>query len=272
MQRFPIFPHEIVVIFFKYREMILMLIRRDIASRYRGSMVGIFWPILLPLFMLIINTFVYSVIFKSKWNADGETTETFALILFAGTLVFSVFSECMNRACTIIIANTNYVKKVIFPLEILPCVLVGSSLFHLFVGLSIWLIFYFIISGVPHWTIIYFPLLLIPFIAFLLGISWFLSAIGVYVRDTAHAMSVIISITMGVTPIFYPLSAVPAAYRSFFYINPLVFVMEQTRNILIWGKSPSMHGLLLFSIISFTCAWLGFVCFQKMRRGFSDVI
>jgi lipopolysaccharide transport system permease protein len=272
VRHFSISPRAMFDSFLTNRSMIAMLIKRDILSRYRGSMFGIVWSLLLPLSMLIINTFVYSIIFKSKWSAEGETTVAFALILFTGTLVFSLFSECMSRSCTLITSHTSYVKKVIFPIEILPFVLLGSAFFQLVVGFCMWLLFYFLSIGIPYWTAFYFPLLLIPFIAFILGFSWFFSALGVYVRDIAHAMAVIVTIFMFMTPIFYPLSAVPPALRVCFYFNPLTFLVEQTRTVLIWGRVPSFSGLALYSLVGFASAWVGFIWFQKTRQGFADVI
>ena len=182
------------------------------------------------------------------------------------------FSECINRAATIVLANTNYVKKVIFPLEILPCVVFVSALFQLSVSFVVWLVFYCLLHGVPQPTVLYLPLVLLPLALLILGVSWFLAALGVYLRDIAPVITIVMSTLMFITPVFFPITAIPEAYRLLFYINPLTFILEQARTVLLWGHAPNWLMLLSLTAAYGFFAWLGFVWFQKTRKGFADVL
>lgn len=253
--------------------LIRVLVVREVAGRYRGSVLGILWSFFNPLLMLAVYTFVFSVVFKARWpSTGGESRAEFAIILFAGLMVFNLFAECIIRAPSLILTNTNYVKKVVFPLEILPWVVFGAALFHAFISFVVWLVVYIVIFGIPHSTLFLFPLVLIPFFLMVMGFSWFLAALGVFLRDVSQAVGIMTSILMFLTPIFYPVSAIPEAYRFFIYCNPLTFVVEQTHALLIFGAGVAWGKLGFFSIISFLAAWFGFFWFQRTRKGFADVL
>lgn len=251
--------------------LIYILAKRDIVLRYRGSMIGICWSILVPLFMLFIYSFVYGVVLKVKWIGHENQAE-FALIIFAGLIVFNFFSECISRSATVIISNASYVKKVVFPLEIFPFIIFLTAFFQLVVSFSVWLVFYFFIYGLPHITVLYFPIVLVPIAFFIMGTSWFLAALGVYLRDMSHIITLLLSMLMLMTPIFFPLSAIPERYRHALSFDPLTVIMEQVRGVLIFGEIPDGYNLLWFTAIYGVLAWIGFVCFQKMRKGFADVL
>ena len=241
-------------------------------GRYRGSILGLLWSFFNPILMLTIYTFVFSVVFKARWGVGGESKFEFALILFAGLIVFNLFAECISRAPSLIIGNVNYVKKVVFPLEILPLVTMGAALFHGAISLGVLLVFYGLVSvGLP-WTIVFAPMVIAPLLLATLGFCWFLASFGVYVRDTAQAIGMLTTIIMFVTPIFFPLSALPEKYRVVIYLNPLTFIVEQMRNVLIWGKPPFWPGWCVAMLAGILVAWLGLVWFQKTRRGFADVL
>lgn len=196
----------------------------------------------------------------------------FALILFAGLIVFNLFSECVTRAPTLIITNVNYVKRVVFPLENLPLIVMGAALFHGAISLLVLLVFYFIASGSLNWTLIFTPVVLLPLLLTTMGVCWFLSALGVFLRDVAQTTVLLVTMLMFLSPIFYPISALPENYQIFIYANPLTFVIEQLRGILIWGQIPSWPGMIASLFVSAFVAWLGFAWFQKTRRGFADVL
>lgn len=172
------------------RSLIRAMVWRDVIGRYRGSILGLFWSFFYPLFMLAIYTFVFSVVFKARWDVESDSKTEFALVLFAGMIVFNLFVDCLNRAPTIIIANVTYVKKVIFPLEILPWVVMGSTLFHAMVSLSVWLIFYFI--GVPPNSALLLPVVIMPVILLGMGFSWMLASLGVFLRDISQIITVVL--------------------------------------------------------------------------------
>lgn len=254
------------------RDLIWQMTKREVVGRYRGSVMGLFWSFFNPVLMLTIYTFVFSVIFRARWGTGGESRFEFALILFSGLIVFNLFAECITRAPSLIVGNVNYVKKVVFPLETLPLVAMGAALFHGVVSLGVLLVVYVLISASLHWTIIFVPLVILPLLLMTLGLSWFLASFGVFVRDVAQTIGLLVTVLMFLSPIFYPLSAIPLKYQVFIYLNPLTFIIEQMRDVLIWGRLPSWSGLCLFMVIGMSVAWLGLVWFQKTRKGFADVL
>ena len=254
------------------RALIASLTKREVIGRYRGSVLGIMWSLVLPIFMLAVYTFVFSVVFNARWSDQSTSKTEFALILFAGLLVFNLFSECVNRAPNLILHNQNYVKKVVFPLEILPWVALCSALFHTLISYVVWQVFYVVLFGLPNVTTLLFPVVLVPLVLFTLGVSWLLASIAVYLRDVAQLVGVLTTVLMFMSPIFYPLSALPAAYRSVIELNPLALPIEFARDVLLWGKMPDATAFCLYTAGSALMAWVGFTCFQKLRSGFADVV
>lgn len=254
------------------RSLIYNLIKRDVVGRYRGSAMGLMWSFFNPVLMLAVYTFVFSVVFKARWAGGSDSNTEFALVLFAGLLVFNLFSECLNRAPGLIPGNVNYVKKVIFPLEILPIVALGSAAFHFLIGLVVWLVFYLLFFGVPSPTALQLPLIIFPLVLMTLGFSWFLASLGVYLRDVAQIIGVATAVLMFLSPIFYPITSLPEEYRSFMHISPLTFAVEQARDTMIWGKSIDWEVWWAYLAISTLIGWLGFAWFQKTRKGFADVL
>jgi len=252
--------------------LIYNLVKRDVVGRYRGSVMGLLWSFFNPVLMLAVYTFVFSVVFKARWTGGSDSKTEFALVLFAGLMVFNLFSECVNRAPSLILSNVNYVKKVIFPLEILPIVAFGSTAFHFIISLFVWLLFYLAFFGIPPVTIIQLPLVMIPLVLMTLGLAWLLASLGVYMRDVAQIIGVMTTVLMFLSPIFYPISALPEEYQSFMQISPLTNVIEQAREVMIWGKGIDWVDWSEQLLISAMVAWLGFVWFQKTRKGFSDVL
>jgi len=265
-------PIQMVLSLYKNRQLIVQMTTREVVGRYRGSIMGLAWSFFNPLLMLAVYTFVFSVVFKARWGAGSDSKTEFALLLFAGLIVFNLFAECINRAPGLIIANVNYVKKVVFPLEILPLVALGSALFHTLISLVVWLIAYIFIFGLPHITILLLPFVFFSLLLFTMGVSWGLSSLGVYLRDVSQFVGIVTTVLMFLSPIFYPASALPEKYRQFLLLNPLFPVIEQTREVLFWGKVPNLIVLSLCMLISIVVAWLGFAWFQKTRKGFADVL
>jgi lipopolysaccharide transport system permease protein len=274
MQSFSASPIQLLASLVKNRQLMFDLARRDAVGRYKGSMLGILWSLLTPLMMLSVYTFVFSGVFKSRWG--GSTTPgshaEFAVVLFAGMIMFNVFSECINRAPSIVLANTNFVKKIVFPLEILPCVYLLSALFHASVSVAILVVAELLIQGSVPVTALFLPLVFLPLCVLILGISWFLSATGVFLRDIGQTIGIAVTALMFLSPIFFPVSSLPQKFQRFVYWNPLTFPIEQSRNVLIWGKSLAWAPWGLYLVIATVIAWLGFAWFQNTRKGFADVI
>lgn len=254
------------------RSLIYGLVKRDVVGRYRGSVMGLLWSFFNPILMLSVYTFVFSVVFQARWAGGMSSRADFALVLYAGLLLFNLFSECFNRAPGLILSNVNYVKKVIFPLEILPIVALGSATFNFAIGFGVWIVCHLIFFGVPSATIFQLPLVIIPLIMMTLGISWFLASLGVYIRDVSQFVNVVTTVLMFLSPIFYPITALPEEYRSFMHINPLTFAVEQARNTMIFGNSIDWVVWCIYLITSVFVSWLGFAWFQKTRKGFADVL
>lgn len=272
MQQFSISPKEMVSSVWRNRSMVNALIKREVIGRYRGSSLGILWSLFHPVLMLAVYTFVFSVVFKARWSPTSDSRTEFALVLFAGLLVYGLFSECVNRAPSLILTNVNYVKKVVFPLEILPWVSLGSALFHMLISLVVWLLFYLIFFGMPKPTMLLLPLVLLPLILFTLGLSWLLASIGVYLRDISQIIGILTTTLMFLSPIFYPISALPKEYQQLLMLNPLTPTIEQVRDVLIWGKGPDWILLGVYILVSMFISWLGFAWYQKTRKGFADVL
>ncbi|MEA3467251.1 MAG: ABC transporter permease [Thermodesulfobacteriota bacterium] len=254
------------------RQLIWQMTKREVTGRYRGSVLGLAWSFFHPLIMLAVYSFVFSFVFQARWNTGGGSKAEFALALFVGMIVHGLLAECINRAPGTILSNQSYVKKVVFPLEILPWITMGSVLFHLAVSLLVWTFFFLIIYHTLHWTVLFAPFIFLPLILFSMGLSWFLSAIGVYLRDIGQITGVVSTVLLFMSPVFYPASRLPEPYRTLLYLNPLTFIIEQMREVLMWGNMPDFPGLLIALCIGFLAAWLGFVAFQKTRRGFADVL
>lgn len=266
-------PYEMVASFWRNRSLLLQLTRRDVIGRYRGSLIGIAWSFFNPLLMLAVYTFVFSVVFKARWGASvGESRAGFAVTMFVGIVVHGLLAECINRAPGIILSNTNYVKRVIFPIEVLPWVALGSALFHAAISLFVLFVAQLLIAHRIPWTAILIPLVLAPLLGVVMGFAWILAATGVYVRDIAQVTGIFTTTLMFLSPVFYPASALPEAYRAWLYLNPLTFIIEQARETLIAGNLPDWTGLGLYSLAAVSFAWLGFWWFQKTRKGFADVI
>ncbi|WP_447793399.1 ABC transporter permease [Pseudomonas farris] len=259
------------------RGLIMQLTRREVIGRYRGSALGLAWSFLNPLFTLVVYTFVFSVVFKARWGSAGgdvkvESQTMFAIMLFIGLIIHGVFAEVINKAPMLIVSNVNYAKKVIFPLEILPIIAMGGAVFHALISIFILLVVFVIFQGVPEWTALFLPIVLLPLIILTLGISWMLASIGVFLRDVGQATAIITTMMLFLSPVLFPLSAVPEKFHPFIKANPLTFIIEQSRNVLVWGVAPDFKGLAIYLLVSILVAWLGFVWFQKTRKGFTDVL
>lgn len=252
--------------------LILDLTKRDALGRYKNSWLGVLWSLVTPLLMLAVFTFVFSTIFNVRWPGGTASKTEFAVILFAGLVVFNIFAECLNKAPAVIVGNMSLVKKVVFPLEVLPLVTLLSSLVHAFIGFVILLAFQFAVSGRLPAESMFLPVVLLPFCLFVLGLTWFFSALAVYVRDVAQTIGVMVTMLLFLSPVFFPSSALPADWRVLAHVNPLALPIEQVRDLVIWGRLPAPADVLRTSVIGLVTAWAGFAWFQKARKGFADVL
>lgn len=263
---------SLLLSYWKNRGLILALTKREVIGRYKGSLLGILWSLFNPMLMLAVYTFFFSTIFKARWPGGSESKTEFALVLFSGLLIFNFFAECVSRAPTLVLSNPNYVKKVVFPLETLPFVLVGAAGFHFLASLVVWLLFFLMFFGLPALQVLYLPLILIPLLLLTLGFIWILASLGVYLRDVNQVVAAVIPALMLLSPVFYPISALPQQMHVVFQLNPMTFLIEQTRGILIWKQSLEWEHWLIQTLASGVFAWIAYVWFQKTRKGFADVL
>lgn len=256
------------------RQLIVQMTRREIVGRYKGSVFGLTWSFFNPVFMLAIYTFVFSEIFKSRWTGAGaeESKTQFAVVLFVGMIVLGLFNEVLNRASGLIVNNANYVKKVVFPIELLPVIAVATTLFHSLISLAVLLVAFLAFNGYLNWTLVFVPLVLLPLVILSTGLAWILASLGVFLRDVGQTISIFTTVLMFLSPVFYPVTAVPDRFRPFILANPLTFIIEQAREVLIWGHLPDFAGLAVYTIVAFGVAWIGFAWFQFTRKGFADVL
>jgi lipopolysaccharide transport system permease protein len=255
------------------RQLIAQMTKREVVGRYKGSAMGLAWSFFNPVFMLTVYTFVFSEVFKSRWGVGGEESKTqFAVVLFVGMIVHGLFAEVLNRAPALILSNVNYVKKVVFPLETLPVIAMGAALFHSLISLGVLLAAFVLFNGYLHWTAVFTPLVLLPLIMLTLGLAWMLASLGVFLRDVGQTIGIITTVLMFLSPVFYPVTAVPERFRPFIMANPLTFIIEQAREVLIWGHLPNWVGLGIYTLAATVIAWAGYAWFQKTRKGFADVL
>lgn len=257
-----------------HRHLIRQFSKRQIEGRYKGSYLGIFWTFAMPLFMLAIYTFVFSTLLKARWgvNASDKNEMAFALTLFAGLIAFNVLSECVTAAPFLIVNNPGYVKKVVFPLEILPVAVLNGALLESFLSLLILGAAGCICHAPPSLALVFLPLSYVSLIFLSLGLSWFLAALGVYVRDLAPIVRILVQMLMFLTPLFYPLATVPAYLRPVFYINPLTTIVEDFRRALLWNQLPEWDRCFAVMVCSLGIMLLGYAFFRSTQRSFADVL
>jgi len=272
-QPYPATPVAMFTSFWRNRMLIWQMTRRDVVGRYRGSIMGLAWSFFNPLLMLATYTFVFSVVFRARWGVSGEESRAdFAIILFVGMIVYGLFAECVNRAPGIIISNVNYVKKVVFPLEILPWVALGSAIFYSLVSAVVLLLAQLIINQTLPWTSVFFPLVMLPLVFAAMGFGWFLAALGVFLRDIGQITGIFTTVVMFVSPVFYPVTALPKEYQGLLRLNPLTLIIEESRKVLVFGILPEWRSLFVALVLGLSIASIGFWWFQRTRKGFADVL
>ena len=257
----------------RHRDLLVQMTRRSVEQRYRGSALGLVWSFVQPLMMLCVYTFVFSVVFKARWGVDTDGGRgSFAVIMFCGMAMYNLFSESTSASCGCITGNPNLVKKVIFPLEILPL----SQVLSTFILGIPWFMLLFVgswlILGFVGWTMLLLPLVMLPLVVFSLGVSYFVAAFGVFVRDTQYVIGVVLQVLFFATPIFYPISAVPERFQLLLRLNPLTIYIEQARKVFLMGQMPDWIFLGVGLLVSIVVLQLGYFFFRRTKRGFADVL
>ena len=262
----------ILSVFGKNRSLAFELTQREVLGRYRGASFGLLWSLIRPFLMLLVYTMAFGFIMKGRWPGSSGSTTDFALILFAGLTVHGFFAECFTRAPQLIVSNTSYVKRVVFPLDILVWSMTLSALFHLVMNMVVLLLLYLCVKGSIHPTAVLLPIVLIPLVILTAGIGWMASALGVYLRDIGQIAGVIAAAMLFLSSAIIPVESVPASYRIVFELNPLTFIINQVREVVIWGRLPDWTGLAIYTLIACVVAVIGHRVFTKLRVGFADVL
>jgi lipopolysaccharide transport system permease protein len=259
--------------FWHHRELIMQFTRREIEGRYRGSFLGILWSLAYPLFMLAIYTFVFGVVLKARWpQARTDSLGEFALIVFCGMTAFSLFGDSVSKAPTIITSVPNYVKKVVFPLEILIISDFGTAIFHLSISLIVLVLAQLALGFGIQWTIVLLPIILLPAVFCGLGLMWFLASLGVFIRDVGQLIGILVQALFFFTPIFYSIDAIPEPFQTLILYNPLAPVVENFRRVMLWGTLPSIGGTALWIVVTGILMMLGYAWFMRTKKAFADVI
>lgn len=266
-------PRSLWTLLARHRDLIAQFARREVLERHHGAALGVAWNIINPLLSLAVFTFVFGHVLGVAWPEDVNTTGVpFAVILFTGQTIYHIFAECTNRAPMLITSRRSFVRKVVFPLEVLSVAQVASTLVHLAVGVGLIVLATLALAGTVSTTIWLFPLVLVPLYALCLGVSWFLSALGVFLHDVRQITGVATMLLMFCSGVFYPIDRVPEHLRFLIEFNPLYILIHASRQTLLWSQVPSLPALAALTAFALVFAQLGYAFFAKSKRGMADVI
>lgn len=254
-----------------HRDLIVQLARRDVLLKYRGSYLGIAWSFLYPLLLLVVFTFVFDKVLGARWPQPNDRHVPVVLVMYCGLIVFNIFAEISTAAPRLIPAYQSYVKKIVFPTQVLPIVLVITAFIHATINVLI-LMLVILIAGHGHPTLLLTPIVMLPMVFFALGIAWILAATGVFIRDLAHVMPVVAQILMFLCPVFYSARIVPDYMQWFYRINPLSVVIEDFRRVALWGHMPHWESWAITLAISIVVTFVGYAFFFYGKEEFADVL
>jgi len=258
--------------FIAHRSLLWEMTKRDVLGRYRGASFGLLWALLSPFLMLCVYTIAFGFILKSKWPHAGDSKANFALILYVGLIVHGFFAECLVRAPQLVLGNPNFVKRVIFPLDVLPWSMILSALFHALINMLVFVILHRITAGPLPWTVVFFPVVLLPLVLLVAGVAWFLASLGVYLRDINQVTGVVATAMLFLSSAIVPVEALPERYHALFRLNPLTFIIDQARNVALWGQQPDWAGLGIYALAALGVMYAGCAWFRGTRAGFADVL
>jgi len=267
-------PLQLARLLTERRDLIRQLARREIEGRYRGSLLGTAWSFVQPLGLLVLYTYVFGVVLRTRWPDAGGSQGLldFGLAVFCGLVAFNLLGECVGRAATLVTNVPNYVRKVVFPLEALPVAVLLAALVHALAGFAVLVAARAALGGAPGWTVLLLPLVVLPLVPLALGVMWFLASLGVYFRDVGQLVPLLLQLLFFLTPIVYPPSLVPERLRFLLWTNPLARVVEDLRGVLLWGRAPEWSAWLVALGVSLAVMQLGYAWFVSTRKGFADVL
>lgn len=258
--------------FFAQARLLWTLVVRDVLGKYTGSYLGLFWALATPLALLAVYTWVFSDVFKSRWVSNDESKLDFALNVYCGMLAHGMIAEVLGRATTAVVGNPNYVKKVVFPLKLLPLVGVGGALFTALCGLVVLLLTVIFLGAGLSWTALFLPFVWLPVIAWSIAIAYFFSCIAVYFRDISQTTTFIATLLLFMSPVFYPAKSISKDLSFLVVFNPLVAIIENNRAVLLLNRAPDFAALSIATSVAFVAVALSVILFNKLEDGFADVL
>lgn len=258
-------------VIYRNRDLLRSLVRRDIEGKYRASVLGKLWVLIFPLMMLAVYTFVFGGVFGSRWAGRGDLTD-FVPMLYCGLIVHAIFAETVGKAPTLIVNNPNYVKKVIFPLELLPVTSLFTALFNAAISFGLLVGMVLIVKHQVSWTLVFAPLVLLPLILLAIGCAWIIAALGVFFRDIEQFIGILMSMLLFLSPVFYATDAAPPLARQLLMFNPLSYPIEEVRHVVLLGLLPNWWAWLVNMLPAVLMAWVGLWVFERARPAFADVI
>lgn len=253
------------------KHLLYSLVLRDIKLKYASTTIGFSWLVIQPLLMLATYTLVFGVIFKSRWNGNGTILD-YVLTLFAGLTIYVCFSDTINRATTVIRSQPNFIKKVVFPVDILPIVVLGSSLFNVLLNIVLVFVMSILFKFTVPSTFLLFPFVLLPFVLMLSGITWCLAALSVFILDTSQVITFLSSVLLFLSPVFFPIESAPKILQPLLYINPVTIPIQQFRSVVIFGNIPNLLVYIIYFSLSVIMLNFGFWAFSKSKSAFADFI
>ncbi|OOG51065.1 ABC transporter permease [Rhodanobacter sp. C01] len=256
----------------RHRSLTWELSKREVLGRYRGASFGMAWSVISPFMMLGVYAFAFGTVMKSRWPPEAGGGHPYTVILFVGLILHGFLAECLNRAPTLIVANPNFVKRVVFPLDVLPWPMLLSALFHAMMNIVVLVLLMLVLEHHLHISLLLLPLVFIPFILIILGVSWVLASLGVYFRDISQVMPVVATALLFLSSAVIPVSALSPSMQRLFHLNPLTFFIDQARLVVLAGTAPDWSGLVLATLAGLLVAWLGHAWFMATQRGFADVL
>lgn len=255
----------------KRSDLILSLAKRELLTRYKGSVLGLLWAVLTPIVMIVIFTFIFAGIFGARFGNSASHWD-YAIYLYCGLVPWTMFQDALQQSATTIVSHANLVKRVVFPLETLPVSLAISALGNQLFATIALILAAVIIQRDIHFTVLWLPILLIPQLMIAIGGAWLIASLGVFLRDIVQGVSLALMAWMYLTPIMYPESYVPERFRGIMNLNPFTALVRSYRRIFLEGQAPDWWGLGYFALIALLVFLLGYWWFARTRKNFADVI
>jgi lipopolysaccharide transport system permease protein len=256
----------------RHRSLVWEMSKREVLGRYRGASFGLAWSVISPFLMLGVYTFAFGTVMKSRWPEQAGGAHSYAVILFVGLIMHGFLAECLTRAPTLVVGNPNYVKRVVFPLDVLPWPMMFSALFHALINAVVLAVLMLVLEHHLHPTLLLLPLIFLPLILLAMGLSWILASMGVYLRDISQVMPVVATALLFLSSAIIPISALSPQMQFLFHLNPLTFFIDEARMVVLMGQWPNWSALALTAAGGALVAWIGHAWFMATQRGFADVL